>query len=310
MRSRRFDVVLATSTPLTIAIPALIAKTVARQPVVFEVRDVWPDAAVDAGILKKGFLYHIALLLEMAAYRQCDHIVALSDGMRDRIMSKGVSADKISMLPNCSDIKQFSPSLFDPSLLRGEFGVKDELVLLYVGAINTANDIPFLVKCIESLKDEKRIKWWFVGGGNRLNYLEEQVSQQNIKNVQFWGKRPKSEVPKFVNAADVGVVSFINKPVYYENSPNKFFDYISGGLPPVFTRSTWLKSYLERYDTSLICENNTVDEFVSYIERLISDSTDQETLSKNVLKLAKNEFSRDVVSGRYIKLLGDISGNS
>jgi glycosyltransferase involved in cell wall biosynthesis len=307
LRARRYDVVLATSTPLTIAIPALIAKIFARRRVVFEVRDVWPDAAVDAGLLGRGVLYRIACFLEMAAYRKSDHIVALSDGMRERIISKGIAPNKISMLPNCSDINRFDPSMFDSRKLREGFGVVDEFVLLYVGAINTANDMPFIVKCMNALKTKKEVQWWFVGGGNQLDYLQAEVSKNGIHNVRFWGKRPKAEIPKFVNAADAGIVSFIPQPVYYENSPNKFFDYIAGGLPPIFTRTTWLKPYLQRVNGDLICERNSVDEFVAFVNTLVMDEKTRLVLKSNVLELAICEFSRDSISDRYVKLLDRIA---
>jgi len=307
-RARRYDVVLATSTPLTIAVPALIAKVFANRSMVFEVRDVWPDAAVDAGMLKNGLLYHLAKWLEMAAYRKSDHIVALSDGMLDRIVSKGVSRNKISMFPNCSDVGRFAPALFDRKALRKEYGVNDKFVLLYVGAINIANDMPFLAKCISILKENPSIQWWFVGGGNQLQYVEDEVRKNSIKNVRFWGKQPKSEVPKFVNAADIGVVSFINQPVYYENSPNKFFDYIAGGLPSIFTRTTWLKPYLEQAEAALICEDNSVDEFVSFVNMLKSNQDLRDEYGRKVLGLANSEFSRKSVSERYINLLSEVAG--
>jgi glycosyltransferase involved in cell wall biosynthesis len=309
VRAKDFDLVLATSTPLTIAIPALIAKAIAQLPLVFEVRDVWPDAAVDAGVLKKGILYQSAHWLEMTAYRKSDHIVALSDGMVNRIASKGVPIEKIEMLPNCCDIEHFDPPRFDRGFLRQEFGVDDEFVLLYAGAINTANDMPFLVKCIDALEKNQKVKWWFVGGGNQLAYLKSEVEQLNVGNVKFWGKKPKSEMPKFVHAADAGVVSFINRPVYYENSPNKFFDYIAGGLPPIFTRSTWLKPYLEQHHAALICENNAVDEFVTIVKHLMSDAEYCDRIRTNVLELAHETFSRNSVSSHYIKLLETVFTN-
>ena len=308
LRSGKYDLILATSTPLTIAVPAVIAKIVGRRSMLFEVRDVWPDAAVDAGVLKKGVLYQLAKVLEATVYRISDHIVALSDGMAGRIISKGVSQDKISMLPNCSDVESFSPEKFDRPALRRQYGAGEDLVLLYVGAINTANDMPFLWDCISALKEKHNIKWWFVGGGNQLSYLQEQVQNCQIENVKFWGKRPKAEIPNFVNSADVGIVSFINKPVYFENSPNKFFDYIAGGLPPIFTRTTWLKPYLERFDADLICENNTVDEFVSIVKRLLENNDYRRDLGERVLELSKYQFSRDSVSVRYLTLLESIAG--
>ncbi len=302
-RAGRYDVVLATSTPLTVALPALAAKRIARCPVVFEVRDVWPDAAISAGVLRNRLLIWMARKLEAAAYRHADHIVPLSTGMQKRICSKGVSRDRTIMLPNCSDLKPFDPRLFDRGALRAAFHAGDRFVILYVGAINLSNDMPFLADAIERTKDDDSMVWWFVGGGNRLKYLRERIERTGAANVVLWGRQPKSEVPRYVNAADVGVVSFINEPVYYENSPNKFFDYCAGGLPVVFTRTTWLQSFLARYHAGLVCENNSLDEFITCLKTLQEDHRKRDNMGRNARRLAEIEFSRDLIAGKYLDLL-------
>jgi len=306
-RSRDYDVVLATSTPITVAVPAAAARWIARRPVVFEVRDVWPDAAIDAGVLTNPVLIFVARMLEKLAYGSANHLVPLSSGMEQRMEQKGVDAGKMTVLPNCSDLARFNPSNYDRAALRAQFEANDRFVLLYVGAINIANDIPFLTECMEQLKESDSVMWWFVGEGNRFDYLKSEIKRRQIKNVVLWGKKLKSEVPQFVNAADVGVVSFIDTPTYFENSPNKFFDYCAGGRASIFTRTTWVAPFLQKYESGLVCEQNTVSEFCAYVEALQADSSRVAAMGKKAREMAELEFSRDEIAAKYLALLEHVA---
>lgn len=305
-RARNCDVVLATSTPLTVALPALVARWGARCPVVFEVRDVWPDAAVDAGVLRNPALIRLAKMLEMMIYKHSDHIVTLSTGMSSRIKSKGNFGEKITMIPNCCDLDRFGPNV-DGLNLRRQQEAENKFVVLYVGAIGRANNVEYLVEVVEQMRYEPDIVFWFVGDGNRLDFLKRKVESRGMGNVHIFGPQPKSAVPRFMAAADVGLVTFIPQPVYYENSPNKFFDYIAAGLPVIFNRSTWLKPYISSHAAGIVCEENRPTEMVDAIRQLKSNPGLQTAMRRNARGLAEKEFSRDVMSDRYVELLQRVS---
>lgn len=303
-RARDVDVVLATSTPLTVALPALAARWIAGRPMIFEVRDVWPDAAVDAGVLRNPVLIGLARMLEAAAYRSATHIVPLSTGMQDRICRKGVPRAKTTVIPNCSDLDLFGPDV-DGSALRREHGAADKFIALYVGAVSLANDIAYLVEVAEQLRDQPDIEMWFVGGGSRLDYLKAAARDRGLSNIRCFGPQPKRQVPAFAAAADVGLVTFIPQPVYYENSPNKFFDYIAAGLPVVFNRTTWLKRYLDQYQAGWCCDPHRPETFVDALQRLRGDRDLRRRMGRNARRLAEQEFSRDRMAERYSVLLED-----
>lgn len=301
-RSRNYDVVLATSTPITVAVPAAAARWIARRPVVFEVRDVWPDAAIDAGVLSNPILIFVARMLEKIAYESANHLVPLSSGMLERMRGKGVLVDKMTMLPNCSDLDNFNPQDHDRSELRREFGAQGCFVILYAGAINLANDIEFICQCVERLRSDN-VVWWFVGYGNRLEYLKSEVEAKGIENVIIWGKCAKEKISHFVCAADIGVVSFLNTPTYYDNSPNKFFDYSAGGLPSIFTRTTWLEPYLLKYNSGVVCAKNEVAEFCEKVQEFSKNRELLKAMGGNARIMATREFSRGEISARYLELM-------
>jgi glycosyltransferase involved in cell wall biosynthesis len=302
MFSRKYDVVLATSTPLLVAIPALAAKWIARRPMVFEVRDVWPDAAIDAGVLKSRVLIRLALWLEKRVYRAADVVVPLSVGMQSRIERKRFADTPMVMIPNCCDLARFDD--VDREQSRRDQGVADKFVILYIGAISLANDMPFLAQCVERTKDQPNVVWWFIGGGNMLDDLKKRVTEAGATNVKFWGLQPKEATNRLVPAADVGIVSFIPQPVYYENSPNKFFDYSAASLPVIFTRSTWLKPWIDQYDAGFICESNEVDECIGYLDQLREmPEQARRQIGSNARRMAEREFARDSMAERYLTLL-------
>jgi len=301
-RRRDVDVVLATSTPLTIAFPALASHHVARRPVVFEVRDVWPDAAIEAGVLRNHLLIALARQLERAVYRRADRIVALSTGMVDRIAAKGHYGHKLTMIPNCCDLDRFRPGL-DGSRTRKRHGTGNAFVVLYAGALSLANDVEYLAQVIELMRNETDIEWWFAGQGNRRDWLQARIKAAGISNVKLLGARPKHEMPMYMAAADVGIVSFIPQPVYYENSPNKFFDYIAAGLPVLFNRSTWLEPHLHRWHCGWVCKSRQPQEMARRIRELSRDRDRCRRAGAAARAMAEAEFSRDTMADRYLDLL-------
>lgn len=307
--SFRYNIVVATSTPLTVAVPALLAKIIGRRKVVFEVRDVWPDAAIQAGILKNKIQIKFLRKFEIFTYQKVDWIIPLSNGMMDNIAAKGIPYGKMTMLPNCSDIDLFSFSYDARTKNRRKFKCEDKFVVLYMGSISLANDIPFLFEVINITRNDPFFLWWFVGEGNRAEFLKEKVKINQINNVRFWGRQEKSQLPKFTSAADVGVVSFIDKPVYFENSPNKFFDYSAAGIPSVFTRTTWLKPIIKRYNSGYVCDSNSVFDFANKLNHLQRNPAEREEMGLNAKRMAEREFSRDSISKLYLERLISISSS-
>lgn len=302
MRAKEYDVVIATSTPLTIALPALSAKWFAGRKVIFEVRDVWPDAAVDAGVLKNPVLISLAHLLERAAYSNSNHIVPLSLGMQQRIKAKGVDRSKMTMIPNCSDTSVFRPDI-DGQVLRKEHSAENKFIVLYAGAINLANNCEYLVSVAHILKGNREIEFWIVGEGNRYEYFKEEIKKFGLRNVKLHGMQPKRLVPNFAAAADVGLVTFIPQPVYYENSPNKFFDYIAAGLPVLFNRTTWLEKMLTDYGNGIVCDPHDPSTMAEQIVMMMNHPKLCKKMGRQSRKLAKDVFSRDMLANKYLETM-------
>src|SRR4051794_33099958 len=130
LRGPRPDVIYATSPPLTIAAPALAAAARWRAPLVFEVRDLWPEAPIQMGALSNSRLQRQARALERQAYRRARRVIALSPGIRDGVIASGVAPGKVVLVPNASDLNLFRPA-----------PPPDRFLVSYFGTMGEANDL-------------------------------------------------------------------------------------------------------------------------------------------------------------------------
>ena len=332
-RGGRYDVLIASSGPLTLAVPALAGRWLRKIPFVFEVIDVWPDSAIAAGVLKNPVLKGLSFRLEALAYRYASAIVTCSTGMTQRVGQKlsaletgpvqpvrqrgeasGPAAverlneaegrlnhSKLFTLSNCCDLEQVAPDADRRRRTRERRGVRDgQTVVLYTGAMGRSNAVEDLVEAVKGTADDERIVWWFAGNGPEADKLKV-LSRVAVCS---FGSLPKEEVLELYLAADVNVVSFMHEPLFYENSPNKFFDGIAAGLPAVFNRTTWLQPWLEAYGWGIVCDGEDVGQAMALrVKELAGDVARRKGMGTGARRLAEDVFSRDKWAVDYLAVL-------
>lgn len=294
LRIPRHDVVFATSTPLTIGIPGMFTSKVWRVPLVFEVRDLWPEGPIQMGALRHPALVAAARWLERTIYRHSARIVALSPGMADGIRQTGVPDDKISIIPNASDIDLFSPDI-DGSEFRAQFGLEEKFVCSYFGTMGEANDLTYVVRAAQILQDRGDDKIVFVlcGTGKRRPELEAFCRTNSISNVLFCGPIPKEDVPGLVAASDVCMTIFKNCPVWGTSSPNKFFDSLAAGKPVLMNVHGWLRDLVEQHKVGRCVEPDSAESIIEQATYLRDHPELRAQYGKNARRLAEERFSRD-----------------
>ena len=302
LSEQRIDVVYATSTPLTVGIPAMIIKWLRRRPFVFEVRDQWPEIPIEMGIIKNKLLTRFFLCFEKAIYKQSSSIVALSPGMADGIRSV-LNRDKpITVIPNSSDTDTFRPDI-DGSAIRQEKLWGNKLVLLHFGAIGRANGLEFFIEAAERLKSNTEIHFVLVGEGSEKVSLTEKIEQLGLKNVEILDSTPKVELVKLVAACDISIVIFSNYSILEHNSANKFFDSLSAGKPILLNYSGWQRKILEDNGAGYGCNLCNIDEFVKKVLYLNSHREALKKMGQNARRVAIEEFDRDKLAAQALSVL-------
>lgn len=302
LRLNKPDVIYATSTPLTVGVPAMVLKFLRRVPFVFEVRDQWPEIPIELGIIKNPLLKGLLLWLEKRIYLSSSAVVALSPGMADGVRKIIGTKRPITVVPNCSDTDLFGPEV-DGLQLRKEHGWEHKFVLMNFGAMGKANGLDFVVKVADRLRNESQIKFILVGSGSERDKIIKQTQNLHLSNIEIISPQQKTVLPEYVAACDVSLVIFADYPILEHNSANKFFDSLSAGKPVLLNYSGWQRDTLESGNAGYGCRQYDVDEFVDKVLYLKSHRDELHLKGANGRKLAKEKFNRDKLAGEVLCVL-------
>lgn len=294
LRERRPDLILASSTPLTIAIPALAGRIFRGIPLVFEVRDLWPEVPAGMGILRNRIIIGAAKALARLTYRNSARIVALSPGMREGILRYGIPPERVVVIPNGSDLDLFRPGM-DGGAVRKQHGIGDErFLIVHTGAMGIVNGLDFLIPvCEELARTLPQAIVYLVGEGGQRPRLEALARERRLTNIEFDGPVSKGDLPAWLAAADLGLMIIKRIPILEMNSANKFFDYAAAGLPCLMNYGGWKADLLRRYDAGLAVETDDAAAFAEAIARLAADRQRLRTMGENTRRMAEAEFDRD-----------------
>lgn len=301
---RKPDIIYATSTPLTVGVPALTAKWLRGIPFIFEVRDQWPEIPIELGIIKNKLLIRILLWLERTIYKNSSAIIACSPGQANGIRAIAGNSKELAVISNCCDINLFSPSI-DGADIRIKHNWNDKLVLLHAGAMGKVNSLHFVIDAAERLRD-KNILFVLIGQGNEKSSLEKRVQQLGLKNVQILPSVSKHELPFYFAASNIGLVIIGNYPIIEHNSANKFFDALSAGKPVLLNYSGWQRKIVEDNKAGLGCSLASLDEFVQKVSFFADNPDEVEDMGLNARRLAVEIFSRDQMAKRSLDVLESI----
>lgn len=304
-KQKNIDLVIATSTPLTIGIPALFLKWRKKTPYVFEVRDLWPEVPIQMGGLKNPILKKLAIIFEKRIYKKAKHIVALSPGMRDGVIAAGTPPEKVSMIPNMAKIDKFWPREINYSVYEKFNLNKDSFKVIHFGAMGLANGLEYIILAANELKRQnvKDIDFIFLGDGAVKSKLEEEVKTKELSNVYFLGKFPMNETSEIVNACDVSLVTFSNLPILATNSPNKLFDSLSAGKPIIVNSNGWTREMVEKHECGFYVDPTKPEELAQLLVQLKDKKTLLEKMGQNARKLAEKEYDKSILCKEFAKVV-------
>lgn len=298
-RLPKHDIVFATHVPLTIGLPAMAISRHFQIPFVFEVRDLWPQALINFGALKNPFAIWWMRRLERKIYQAADHIVALSPGMKQGIMSTGVSDDKVTVITNASDLDLFRPDL-DRAPGRERLGLGDRFAAIYFGAIGFANGLDLVIEAARILQQRGRHDMAVVlhGDGSQRNALQQLVDRYDLNNVIFSDPVPdKSVVADLVAACDV-CLTIYRASKEHTWSPNKMFDALAAGRPVIVNVPGWLTETIESNVCGRGVDPESPRELADTLEQLERDQNLRREMGNNARDLAERDFAREKLAAR------------
>jgi colanic acid biosynthesis glycosyl transferase WcaI len=199
-------VILAPSPPLTIGVSAWILGCRYRAPFVYNVQEIYPDVAVHLGALRNPFLIRRMLALEQFVYRKAAVLTTISEGMRQRLLSKGVPAEKIHLIPNFVDVAEFEPLFKDNEFSRTR-GLHDKFVVSYAGNMGKPQGLETLIQAAHCLRDEPGLHFLLMGDGSERESLRRLAARLQLRNLTLLPYQPYSLMAQVYATSDLSFVS-------------------------------------------------------------------------------------------------------
>ncbi len=299
---RGIDIVYATSTPLTIGVPPLIARKLRRRRYVFEVRDLWPAVPIGLGILRHRLVIRLAEYLERAIYANADAIVTFSPGATELVRTIAPEDTPTVTIPNCADTDVFTPDA-DGATVRRDRGWDGRHVFIHTGAMGKVNGLDVIVRAADHFHEDAEYLFVLIGEGQEKARLMSQRDRLRLTNLQILPGVAKRDLPAILAAADVCLMTVTPVPVLEDNSANKFFDYLSSGKPVVLNYGGWQRRMLESAGAGLGCAMGDDEAFFANLAALHADLARRTAMGHNARKLAVERFNRDLLATKALSVI-------
>ena len=289
--SEEFELLFATSTPLTAAIPGIVARLFNKGRFVFEVRDLWPELPRAMGVISNPLVLFGMALLERIAYHSAHRCIGLSPGICAGIKKKHFPGTRVDLIPNGCDLEIFrSEARLEPASIS-----PTDFVAVYSGTHGIANGLDAVLDAANVLKSRGRkdIKIVFIGEGKTKESLIQKARQNDLDNCLFLPPMNKGDLAALLNRANLGLMILANVPAfYYGTSPNKFFDYIAAGKPVLNNYPGWLADMITEWNCGFAIESGKPEIFADTLEKAADNRNLLHTMGANGRRLAAAKFDR------------------
>lgn len=297
-----FDLVFSTTTPLTAGLPGIAARWLCSKRFVFEVRDLWPELPKAMGVISNPVVLWLMSLLEWISYRSAHACIGLSPGIVEGIKNRSYKGQQLAMIPNGCDL-----DLFSGDRPRKPGPVRDsDVMAVFTGAHGIANGLDAVLNAAAILKKRGRndIKMVFIGDGRLKPALRQQAEEKQLTNCLFLDPLPKSDLVRYMQGANIGLMILANVPAfYYGTSPNKFFDYLSVGLPVLNNYPGWLADMIQEHDCGFVVKPDNALDFADALEYAADHPEKLKEKGLNAQRLAREQFDRKILASEFVACL-------
>jgi glycosyltransferase involved in cell wall biosynthesis len=297
--SRDYDVVFATSTPLTAGIPGIAARWLRRKRFVFEVRDLWPELPRAMGVIRNRALLKSMDFIEYISYRSSHRLVALAPGIADGIAKRGIGREIIAQIPNGCDLELFGHEV---KPWRPDSVEQSDFLAVYAGTHGKANGLESVLDAASELQRRgcSNIKLTLIGDGMCKQSLQVRAASESLTNVVFHSPVSKARLAGLLVAADLGLQVLMNVPeFYFGTSPNKFFDYIAAGVPVLNNYPGWLAELINAHNCGFVVNPDDPVAFADALEYAATEPDVLKSMGRNARMLAEEQFDRTDLAKRF-----------
>jgi glycosyltransferase involved in cell wall biosynthesis len=297
---RNVDVVWGSSPPIFQVVTAWLISWLKRVPLLFEVRDLWPEFAIAVGVLKNRWLISASRWLERFLYRRADHVMVNSPGYIRHVQERG--ARKVTLIPNGADPDMFDPAA-DGTEFRKKYGLEGKFIVLYAGAHGMSNDLGTALQAAKLLEDNDVIQFVFVGDGKEKGNLLRQAKEMDLSNVLFLKPVAKEEIGEPMAAADCCLA--ILKPIdlYKTTYPNKVFDSMAEGKAVILAIDGVIRQVVEEAGAGIFVPPGNPAALAKTVLEMEKNRSNTRAMGLAGRQFVVEKFNRQKFTQDFIRLL-------
>ena len=302
---RRPDVIIGTSPQLLSAAAGWLLAKRFRRPFIFEVRDLWPESLPASGVgTIEGITYKILDTIASFLYEVSDLVAVVAEPFRPAIARKCPMA-RIDVVENGVDENLFKPYRKDEC--KEEFGLKPFFVVSYIGTVGKAHGVQTVLKAAASLQDRcTSVRFLVVGEGAEREELQNFAASSAIGNVDFWGERPRNEIPKIISASDVCLVLLKKDEVFEKVLPTKILEFFACGRPVIAGVCGFVAELVEKSNSGIVVEPGSDSQLADAIERMYGNRERLLSMGNNGRNYVLEHYRRDEKALQYLHVIKDL----
>jgi len=299
------DIIFSYTPPLTLGITAWLLSKIWRIPWVMRIEDIFPDAAIAAGVIHGKLLIQLLYALERFLYLRATQISMISEGFRQILLKKGISKDKLSVTtvwidPNAIEV------LPKENDFRKEHDLSGKFILMYTGNMGHTSALEDVVAGAARLSDEPDVRFVLVGEGTKKKMLQARTQELGLKNILFLPNPPREKYSTLLAAADIGLVTLNPKSAFF-SLPFKTFNIMASARPvlAVTPENSEIAELITKHNCGVNVPTNDPDSFSQTVKRVMKDTQLTDELGHNGRVITEGQYSRQACIDQIEKLLLD-----
>ena len=303
----RPDVIIASSPQLLVGLSGWSIAFVRQLPLIFEVRDLWPESLTAVGVGDENSLLHQALAaVANFLYRRSDLIVVVTPAFKEHLIQHWqVPAQKISIVENGVETDLFAPaSSAANAALRHELGANGKFLVCYIGTMGMAHGLETLLDAAAELqRRNSNALFLLVGEGAEKERIKAMARSRGLANVRFLDQQPRETIPAFISASDACLVLLKKTDVFKTVIPTKMLEFMSCARPVILGVDGQARQIIEEAGAGIVIEPENSEALVNAISRLSADRELGTRLGQKGREYIVQYFSRGRTAGKYIDVL-------
>jgi Glycosyltransferase len=302
------DVIITESPPLFLGYSGYLLSRLKGAKYVFNVSDLWPESAVKLGVLHNKQLIKMSTWLEEFCYKKAHLITGQTQGIVDNIKSRIKEKEKVNLITNGVDTELFKRENRNEEL-RKQWGIDGKFALCYAGIHGLAQGLEVIINTADILKEQKDIRFVFIGDGPEKEKLIKMKDEYGLDNVLFFPMQPKKEMPAIIASMDATIIPLKKLDLFKGALPSKMFEALSSELPIILAVEGEAKNLMESAKAGICVEPENAAQIADAVMELYNNEDYCKELGKNGRKYVMEHYSRLAITKRLYSLLENTVNN-